>query len=89
MFIAIKTTSTSPHDGNLGLKELDILVHNIFLCLVGNFTAPRMLHKRKRSPYDTFFRTYDPNCVPEISLTCLQNMHISYQGNVNFQFVPF
>ena len=46
---------------------------------------------KKRAPHDSFLRNHEPNCVPEMSLSYLQNMPIYFpsEGNINFQFVPF
>ena len=55
----------------------------------------RLVHSctaaKKCSPLDTFFGNLEPNRVPEISLSYLQNMYqlITLQGNINFRLVSF
>ena len=75
MFTCLKTTS--PHEGNLKLKELEIWYTNFLYALL-SLLEHACITAKKRAPLDTFFRNYEPNYVPEVSLSYLQNMPIYY-----------
>ena len=49
-----------------------------FLCVLFWDNRCQMCTTKKCTPCDTFFRNHEPNRVPEMSLSCLQDMPIFY-----------
>ena len=73
VFISIKTTS--PHEGSLRAEiELEILLHNIFVCLVETLRTTRA-PRRNMHLVIFFFRNDE---LPEMSLRNLQNASVYY-----------
>ena len=76
VFISIKTTS--PHEGSLRAEiELEILLHNIFACVVETLRATRA-PRRNMYLVIFFFRNDELNRLPEMSLRNLQNASVCY-----------
>ena len=76
VFISIKTTS--PHEGSLRAEiELEILLHNIFACVVETLRATRA-PRRNMYLVIFFFRNDELNRLPEMSLRNLQNASVYY-----------
>ena len=62
------------------MKELESLLHNFFGWFVDTFGATFASH----APGDTFFRNHEPNRIPEMSFSYLQNLPINLAANTNF-----
>ena len=75
----VSTKTTTLHEHNIRAASMEILVSNFCMCLDEKFGATRAT-QRNVSPCDTFIRNYEPNRVPEMSLSYFQNMLTCYSS---------
>ena len=73
----VSTKTTTLHEHNIRAASMEILVSNFCMCLDETFGATRAT-QRNVPPCDTFIRNYEPNRVPEMSLSYFQNMPTYY-----------
>ena len=75
----VSTKTTALHEHNIRATGIKILVSNFCVCLDETFGATRAT-QRNVPPCDTFIRNYEPNRVPEMSLSYFQNMLTCYSS---------